>query len=74
MERLTVPELPHIVNDGFVTVSSKQFQEFVDYVNKVVACLNLQSTAITALKDRLIACEQNTAKVAEIVREIYETL
>lgn len=74
LERLNLPELPHIVTEGIVNIPSKQFKEIVNYINTLTKCVNAQSQIIKSLSERMDVCEENTAKIAEIVEELYETL
>lgn len=73
MEPLKTPELPHIVTDSIVNIPSEQFRKFIHYVNQMAECINIQSSTIVELNNRLKTCEENTAKIAKILEELYET-
>lgn len=74
MDLLKVPEPYYTVTEGIVNVPSEQFQNFINYVNNVVDCLNTQSRVISELCVRLLKNEENTAKISAVVEEIYEKI
>lgn len=72
MESLKLPELPPLVVDGVVAVSTAELQQIVDTLNAVIAHANRLQETVDAISTELKTCGDDISKIAEILEEMYD--
>lgn len=72
MDEIRLPELPEMVVEGIVAVSSSDLKVIVDAHNALSRTVVAQQKLISNLADGIKSCREDITKIAKILEALYE--
>lgn len=72
MDEIKLPELPELVVEGIVAVSSSDLKVIVDAYNALSRTVVAQQNFISNLADGIKSCREDISKIAKLLEALYE--
>lgn len=72
MDEIKLPELPEMVVEGIVAVSSSDLKVIVDAYNALSRTVVAQQNFISNLAEDVKSCREDISKIAKILEALYE--